>query len=159
MLLFRKRGFFIKALRFFFYYCDLKALFNLIVNPLEAEVFFFLFWACGSCQARDRTHLTAVTQATEVTVTDSSFFLGPHPCHMEVPRLGVKTELQLPAYATATATPDQSCICDLHHSSQQGQILNPLNKARDQTRNLMVPSQIHFHCAMTGTPNDGFLTH
>ena len=43
---------------------------------------------------------------------------------MEVPRLGVKLKLQLPAYTTATATPDPSCICDLHHhSSQQCQIL------------------------------------
>ena len=33
-------------------------------------------------------------------------FLGPHPQHMEVPRLEAKSELQLPAYATATATPD-----------------------------------------------------
>ena len=32
-------------------------------------------------------------------------------------RLGVKCELQLPAYTTATATPDLSHICDLHHSS------------------------------------------
>ena len=31
------------------------------------------------------------------------FFLGPYPRHMEVPRLGVQSELQLPAYATATA--------------------------------------------------------
>ena len=31
-------------------------------------------------------------------------FLGPHPWYMEVPRLGVKLELQLPASATATAT-------------------------------------------------------
>ena len=30
----------------------------------------------------------------------------------------------------------------LHHSSRQRWILNPLRKARDQTRNLMVPSQI-----------------
>ena len=30
----------------------------------------------------------------------------------------------------------------LHHSSRQRQILNPLSKARDQTCNLMVPSQI-----------------
>ena len=30
-------------------------------------------------------------------------FLGPHPQHMEVPRLGVESELQLPAYTTATA--------------------------------------------------------
>ena len=28
-------------------------------------------------------------------------FLGPHPRYMEVPRLGVKSELQLPAYTTA----------------------------------------------------------
>ena len=41
--------------------------------------------------------------------------------HTEVPRLGVKSELQLPAYTRAT--PDQSLICNLHHSSQQRQIL------------------------------------
>ena len=27
-------------------------------------------------------------------------FLGPHLQHMEVPKLGVKSELQLPAYST-----------------------------------------------------------
>ena len=31
-------------------------------------------------------------------------FLGLHPWHMEVPSLGVESELQLPAYTTATAT-------------------------------------------------------
>ena len=36
------------------------------------------------------------------------FFLGPHPWHMEGPRLGVQSELQLLAYARATATPDLS---------------------------------------------------
>ena len=41
-------------------------------------------------------------------------FLGPHPWHMEVPRPGLEWELQLLAYATATATPDQSCVCNLH---------------------------------------------
>ena len=54
------------------------------------------------------------------------FFLWLHLWHMEVPRLGVISELQLPAYAIATATPDQSCICGLCCSSQQCQILNPL---------------------------------
>ena len=34
------------------------------------------------------------------------FFLGPQVWHMEVPRLGVESELQLPAYATATAILD-----------------------------------------------------
>ena len=33
-------------------------------------------------------------------------------------------------------------ICNLHHSSRQCQILNPLSKARDRTLNLMVPSRI-----------------
>ena len=60
-------------------------------------------------------------------------FLGPHTQHMEVPRLGVKLELQLPAYTTATATPDLSHVFNLHSSSWQHQILNPLIKARDQT--------------------------
>ena len=55
----------------------------------------------------------------------SFVFFGPHLQHMEVPWLGVESELQLPAYATATATPDPSRVCDLHHSWQQHQILNP----------------------------------
>ena len=58
---------------------------------------------------------------------------------MEVPRLGVKSELQLPACITTTGTPDPSHICDLYHSSGQRQILNLLSEARVQTRNLMVP--------------------
>ena len=51
---------------------------------------------------------------------------------MEVLRLGL--ELQLPAYtiATATAMPDPSHICDLHRSSWQYWVLDPLSKARDQ---------------------------
>ena len=70
-------------------------------------------------------------------------FLGPLPWHMEVPRIGVESELQPPAYARATATWDLSHVHDLHHSSWQHHVLNPLSKARDQTHNLMVPSWIH----------------
>ena len=33
-------------------------------------------------------------------------FLELHPWHMEIIRLGIESELQLPAYTTATATPD-----------------------------------------------------
>ena len=51
--------------------------------------------------------------------------------HMEVPRPGVELELQLQAYVTTTAMPDLSHICDLHHSSWQCQILNPLSEDRD----------------------------
>ena len=71
---------------------------------------------------------------------------------MEVPRLGVKSELQLPACATAAGTRDPSCICKLHCSSQLCQILNPVSKARNQTYVLRNTSRIHFHCATTRTP-------
>ena len=61
---------------------------------------------------------------------------------MEVPRLGVESELQLPAIATATATPmpDPSHICD------------PLNEARDQTHILMDTSRIRYCCATMEAP-------
>ena len=58
-------------------------------------------------------------------------FSGLHPQHMEVPRLGFKSELWQPAYTTATATPDPSRIFVLHHSSRQCWILNPLREVRD----------------------------
>ena len=41
-------------------------------------------------------------------------FLGAHLRHMEIPKLGVKSELEPPAYATAHGNP-----------------LNPLSEARD----------------------------
>ena len=63
---------------------------------------------------------------------------------MEVPRLGVKLELQLLVYTTATAMQDPSRIGNLHHSSRQCRILNPLSEARDRTLDLMVPSRIRF---------------
>ena len=50
---------------------------------------------------------------------------------MEVFRPGVEAEVQLLAYATATRDPSR--ICDLHHSSRQHWILDPLNEARDRT--------------------------
>ena len=46
-------------------------------------------------------------------------------------QVGVRWELQLPAYTTTTVMQDLSCACNLHHSSWQGWILNPLKEARD----------------------------
>ena len=56
---------------------------------------------------------------------------GLHSQHTDIPRLEVKSELQLLAYTTATATRDPSHVCDLTHSSWQRQILHPLIEARD----------------------------
>ena len=58
--------------------------------------------------------------------------------HMEVPRLGVEMELQLPAYATAIAiaTQDPSCICDLCTAHAMLDI-NPLRESQG--------SNVHLH--------------
>ena len=73
--------------------------------------------------------------------------LGLHLWHMEVPMLGVESEpqLQLPAYTTATATWDLSRVCDIHHSSRQHWILNPLSEGRDRTCLLMDACRIRDH--------------
>ena len=76
---------------------------------------------------------------------------------MEVPSLEFESELQLPAYAPATASQDLSRLCHLHHSSWQHQILNPLTEARDQTHTLMDTSQVRYGCARTETPFLHFL--
>ena len=79
-------------------------------------------------------------------------FLGPLPWHMDVPRLGVKSELKLLAYTTATAMPDPNLVCNLYHSSPQHQIQNPLSQARDRTHILVDTSRVCYHWAMMGTP-------
>ena len=79
-------------------------------------------------------------------------FWGLHPRHMEVPSLGS----------------NQSCGCKPMPQPQQHQIqavsviyttahgnarsLAHWTKTRDWTNNVMVPSQICFHCVMMGTP-------
>ena len=58
----------------------------------------------------------------------------------------------LPAYATATATPDTSWVCELHHSSWQRQTLDPLSEARDPTPVLMDTIQVSYRWAKMVTP-------
>ena len=48
-------------------------------------------------------------------------------------------------YATAMATWDPSCVCNLHHSSRQCWIFNPLSEAREWTYILMDASWVHYH--------------
>ena len=77
-----------------------------LVNGMNVSLFLFLFFFC---------------------------LFRASPRFMEVPRLGVQSELQLLAYATATATRDSSCVCNLHHSSQA--VLDPLtHRARPRIK-------------------------
>ena len=71
--------------------------------------------------------------------------LGLHQLHMEDPRLGVRSELQLTAYATATGTWNLSRIYDLHRSSQQCRIPYPLGEVRDRTCIFMDTSRVHYY--------------
>ena len=48
------------------------------------------------------------------------FFLGTHLQHMEVPMLGVESELQLQTYTTAIAAQDLSHMCDLPACGNSG---------------------------------------
>ena len=71
-------------------------------------------------------------------------FLGLCPQHVEVPRLGVESELQLLACTTATATQDPNHIGDLCRTLQQCQICNPMSEARDGAHVLTDTSQVHY---------------
>ena len=99
--------------------------------------------------------LFATTENNHTTFVIPIFFFfflfGPHLWHMEIPRLGVESELQLPAYTIAPATPDPatSVTCtaacsntgSLTHSARpgiestflwtQGLVLNPLSHNRN----------------------------
>ena len=54
--------------------------------------------------------------------------------------------------AAATSMPDLSQVCDLHLSSWQCQILNPLGRARDWTCILRDTSRVHFCWITMGAP-------
>ena len=104
-----------------------------------------------------KIHQYFSSSETILIIVNFFFFLRLQSEHMEVLSLGIKSELQLPSYATATETQDPSRVWDLFHSSRQHQILNPLSKARDRTSILMDTSHICFHCATMGTPMVNFL--
>ena len=82
------------------------------------------------------------------------YFLRPHLWHTEVPRLGIESEPQLPAYITATVTQDPSCACNLHRNRR---ILNPLSEAKDQTCLLMDISQVRNPLSHNGNSQNNYL--
>ena len=62
-----------------------------------------------------------------------------------------------PTYTTATVTWDPSCMCEVHYSSRQHQIPNPLSEARDRSHVLMDTSWICFCCPTMGLPTSKIL--
>ena len=63
--------------------------------------------SCASCSVHFKFHLLYdAFLCVCLSFCLSVVFLGPHWRHMEVPRLGSWSELQVPAYTTATAMPD-----------------------------------------------------
>ena len=82
------------------------------------------------------------------------FFLGLRPWHMEFPRLGgLIGATAAGLHHSHSNSRSKPCLRPTPaHGNAKTLRINPLSKARDWTRNLMVSSQIHFRCATTGTP-------
>ena len=112
--------------------------FRNLTNRMDISLYLMLFL---SCLIPHPVH----TQAIVILLVCFSVFLGPYLRYMEVHRLGVESELQVPAYATTIATRDPSYVCDLHHSSQQCQSLNQLSEARDRSCVFMDTSWVFYH--------------
>ena len=113
--------------------CPLKVAVVLFLNLPEGNI---LLWEGLSCPLGPSKQFSNLKQVFLFVC------LWLHLQHMEVPGQGVNLELQLQAYTMATALLDLSCICDLYCSLQQCWILNPLNKARDQTHILMKTTSV-----------------
>ena len=141
---------------FFFFFLVLCSILlcgytTVYLSPVDGNLYYFQFFSkwLSRCAFLPAMYESSSCSRSSTTPGINSYFnfnsiflnLGLHLWHMEASRLGVQLE-QLPAYTTATATPDPSHVCDLRHSSQQCQIVNPLSEARDQTGNLIVPSWI-----------------
>ena len=79
-------------------------------------------------------------------------FLGLHSWHMEVPRLGVQSELWPLAYPTATAIWDLSHICGLHHSyGNTGSLTHLVRPGIKPTSSWILVGFVNLW-AMMGTP-------
>ena len=107
--------------------CSFKKIFNYNFFPMFCQFLlknmkFFIFFKFHEFACHPSAGATLICVCVCVS------FLGLHPRHTEVPRLGVELELQLLAYPTATALWDLSHVCNLHHSSWQHWILNPLSR-------------------------------
>ena len=83
-------------------------------------------------------------------------FLGLLHGHMEVPRRGVQSKLWQPTYTTTTAMWDPNHVCNLHHSSWQCQVPNPLARPGVEPTTSWFLVRFVNHWAMMGTPIHGY---
>ena len=108
-------------------------LFHLYGVLEEAEKFSDGMWGMGRRGWWQRAVETLGVDDGNILYLFCLFVLMAAPVAYEVPRLGVAWEVRLLAYTTATASPDPtpSSVWDLHLSSRQRQILNPLSKVQE----------------------------
>ena len=98
------------------------------------------------------------TKLNPFSLSGTGFFvcfciLGLYLWHMEVPRLRVKSELQLPTYTTATATWDPSCICDLTTAHSNARSLTHGARPGINPASSWILVGFVTHWATTGTPH------
>ena len=136
---------------------------SLLSSSFLLLFFFFFFFAtptaCGSSQARDQICTTAV--ATQILNPLSHQGTAQWVCVCVFSGLfrvapatygGSQARGRIGATATGLYHSHSNAGSELCLWPTQRWILNPLSKARDRTRNLMVPSRICFRCTTTGTP-------
>ena len=87
---------------------NLIHLIELLLNDIIKAFYIIFFEPLIFCELKENKYTTSIF---------FFFLFMAEPGAYEVPRLGIESELQLPAYTTATATQDPSHICDLYHSS------------------------------------------
>ena len=77
-----------------------------LIGPLHVHVYLPITCRVSTSAAIEELGTQASTVRGTSIFFFFFFFLGPYLWHMEVPRLGVESELQLLAYATAPAMQD-----------------------------------------------------
>ena len=150
----------------------MKPLFHVIPNTFSSFIIFYLnnsencqYWYISTAciiNTKANTYTSAyiythIYPLYPYTHTYIHFLFRATPTVYGSSQTRIKSELQLPACTTTTATPDLSCVCNLNHSSWQHWIFNPLSKARDQTFIIMDTGRVHYCWVTMGTPVHAFI--
>ena len=96
------------------------------------------------------------------SLTSGSFFfcvcvfLGPPAAYGDSQARGLIGAIAASQSQSHSNAGSKLLVCDLHHGSWQCWILNPMSKARDGTRNVMVPSQLRLPMSHDGNSSGSF---